>query len=202
MDILAKIISFIQSSEKLKIEARRVPKSNGSSESVAEHSWRLSLLVLAIHPHLSCNASLEKLLQLAIIHDLPELITGDEPYFKSPIGTHLHKEKEEREARAIQDIVSKYGIESVNLEALWEEYKEGKTYEAKIVKALDKVEAQIQLNQAPIETWVSEEFTDIHNRLDHFCDFEPFLKKLRIQVQEMSKKKVQAYQKILSHAAN
>lgn len=52
-------------------------------ESVADHSWRLALLVAVFADKLSQPFNLEKGLKMALIHDLPELIAGD----VSPLGT-------------------------------------------------------------------------------------------------------------------
>lgn len=51
-------------------------------ESVADHSWRLGMLVLMFSGKLAQKLDLEKALKLVLVHDLPEIITGD----GSPIG--------------------------------------------------------------------------------------------------------------------
>lgn len=43
-------------------------------ESVADHSWRLALLVLLVSDRLSKKINLEKALKMAIIHDIAEII--------------------------------------------------------------------------------------------------------------------------------
>ena len=43
-------------------------------ESVADHSWSLSLLLLEFTPQ---ELNLETCLSLAIVHDIPEVIVGD-----------------------------------------------------------------------------------------------------------------------------
>ena len=49
--------------------------SPGRWESVADHSWRLALLLQSISDQLSRPIDLSKALRMCLIHDLPEIIT-------------------------------------------------------------------------------------------------------------------------------
>jgi len=122
-------------------------------ESVADHTWRLAMMLIVIEQHLSEPIDLSKALKMALIHDIPEIITGD----KSPLGSdgsgkdsHAYNEvmanqKYEAEKKAAQKIFSKLGDEQGDeLYNLWLEYEEQRSFEAKVVKALDKIEAKLQ----------------------------------------------------------
>ncbi len=78
---LDKEIKFIKLAEKLKTEMRHSWLSDGRRESVAEHSWRLSLMALRYAEKLDQPVDLLKCLKIAIIHDLVEVISGDIPIF-------------------------------------------------------------------------------------------------------------------------
>ena len=70
------LIEFLGVVEKLKCNTRHSWTSSGRRESVAEHSWRLSLLAMLCadeYPDLDMN----KVVRMCIIHDLGEAITGD-----------------------------------------------------------------------------------------------------------------------------
>ena len=72
---LTGILEFINKAENLKNTLRYAYTTNGKRESAAEHSWRLCLLVLVLGPYFETdNESLdrEKLLRLAVIHDLSQ----------------------------------------------------------------------------------------------------------------------------------
>lgn len=125
-------------------------------ESVADHSWRLGMLVLMFSGKLSQKLDLEKALKLVLVHDLPEIITGD----GSPIGedgtgetTYAFDPKKAHEKHVWEKEAAKQlfaGLpEDVSKEFydLWLEYDLQSSYEAKVVKSLDKLEALLQVIQ-------------------------------------------------------
>jgi putative hydrolase of HD superfamily len=72
------IIDFLQSASALKDTLRTGRTASGRQESTADHSWRLCLLVMLLADHLD-TVDLVRLLQLCVVHDLAEAITGDVP---------------------------------------------------------------------------------------------------------------------------
>ena len=102
-------------------------------ESVADHSWGVGLLVL-----LTCPPELDRgrALALAIIHDLPEVLVGD----LTPRDGVSPDEKRRREARAARTLF----VDHPELLALWEEYAENQSPEARFVHDLDKLEMGVQ----------------------------------------------------------
>jgi putative hydrolase of HD superfamily len=137
------ILTFVKKAENLKNTLRYAFTSNGRQESAAEHSWRLCLLVMLCayrFPHLR----LEKLLKLAVIHDLAEAVCGDIPAPEQ--GTRESKAALERASladmvRPLPDSLKQ------EISALWEEYEAVATEEAQCVKAFDKLETLLQHNQ-------------------------------------------------------
>lgn len=75
------ILQVIALAEKLKYEMRHSWLSNGRQESVAEHTWRMSLMAVLVQPYLDKTVQMEKLLKMVIIHDLVEAEAGDIPAF-------------------------------------------------------------------------------------------------------------------------
>jgi len=63
---LENILKFIHQSEKLKNELRHSWTSSGRQESVAEHCWRTSLMIILLAPKLEESINLEKALKMAI----------------------------------------------------------------------------------------------------------------------------------------
>jgi 5'-deoxynucleotidase YfbR-like HD superfamily hydrolase len=72
------ILEFLRSAERLKTTLRSAHTSTGQAESVAEHSWRLSLMALLFRDALP-DINLGRLLSLCVIHDLGEALSGDIP---------------------------------------------------------------------------------------------------------------------------
>ena len=181
------ILQFLHLAEKLKSTLRHGWTSTGRQESVAEHSWRLSLMVILCQPHLGKEINLEKALQMAIVHDLCEAITGDVPFFEALEGSKAQKSKHCEEEQAMKSISDAIGGETGRkLYAIWNEYHLYDSEEAKLIKALDKIEAQIQQNEADLSTWIEFEKLSIFTYLDKFCDYNEFMKALKDEVRKES----------------
>ncbi len=170
------VLNFLHQSEKLKDILRHGWTSSGRQESVAEHSWRLALMIIMASRHIQDEISIERALKIALIHDLPELIIGDVPYFLTKPGSIQREQKEQAESRAIGELTQSLPqSEKDDLEDLLYEYQLGTSTESKIVKAFDKIEAQIQQNEADVSTWVECEFEDATGGyIRPYCLCHPF----------------------------
>ena len=140
------LIEFLGVVEKLKCNTRHSWTTSGRRESVAEHSWRLSLLAMLCadeYPDLDMN----KVVRMCIIHDLGEAITGDVPSFEKT-ETNEMTEKEAWD-QLISMLPTPYAGEFA---ALYAEMEAKKTPEARLYKALDNMEAVISHNEASLDT--------------------------------------------------
>jgi putative hydrolase of HD superfamily len=109
-------------------------------ESVADHSFRTALLCM-LYADMEDLDPL-KLLRMALIHDLPEAIIGD------LIPSQKTTETKENEKKAINQILSLLPKPQMeNYLAIWNEYDEGKTREAKAVHQLEKIEMALQAKE-------------------------------------------------------
>jgi len=189
------LLEFFHFSEGLKNELRNGYTSQNKKESVAEHSWRVSLMVLLLAQSLDQKISTEKALKIAIVHDIAELLTGDKPCFLFEDDEINSREKSQKELAAMKHIKSLVP-ESIGVELLelWSEYEEGSTYEAKFVKAVDKIEAQIQHNEMSYEHWNDFDRKYASTRLDKYCEFDSFLSKIKQLVQDESMDKISSAQ--------
>ena len=75
------------------------------------------------------------------------------------------------------------------LPALFHEMDEQSTVEAKLYKALDKLEALIQHNEADLSTWLPLEYDLQMTYGTKECAFSEYLVRLRDAVREDSRKK-------------
>ena len=99
-----------------------------SPESVAAHSWGMSMLALKLTPS---HLNLERVLSMCIVHDVPEVRVGDlTPHDDTST-------KAEDEHKAMQELAPEWV-------ALLEEYEQGETPESKFVKQLDKLDMALQ----------------------------------------------------------
>jgi putative hydrolase of HD superfamily len=110
-------------------------------ESVAEHSYGSILTSVLIAQHMAqkgVQLDVDKLLTMAIIHDLPESLTSDIPRTNSfNESSELKNMKQRLEREAIKKIFKKDGIVSKHFLSIWEEFKQESTIEAKIVRGAD-----------------------------------------------------------------
>ena len=142
---LDSLLRFWQYAAGLKRESRKgwQNKVNGRVESVADHSFGVALLALYEGERRGYN--LEKILKLALIHDLEEAITGDlTPKDKVRIGpTRVEKDRD----AAIRELLSKLPSKSrASYLKLWIDLRRSQSKEARLVHQLDKVEMAFQAN--------------------------------------------------------
>lgn len=157
-DNLLRILEVIKLGEKLKSEMRHSWLSNGRRESVAEHTWRVSLMAMLIEPYLNQAVDSARLLKMIIVHDLVEAEATDIPAFDTMNNAELKKQKQLNEIKAIERIRDTLqGSLGEDVYNLWMEFEHKETFEAKVANALDKLEAQIQHNEADISTWLDVE---------------------------------------------
>jgi putative hydrolase of HD superfamily len=171
---LIQSLELLTIAEKLKCELRHSWLSNGKQESVAEHSWRLALMVCLFAPYITQAINIEKTLKMALVHDLAEAETGDIPMFNcadaaSKQQKFLNEQKAMLKIKSLLD--NDVGQEIYDL---WLEYEEKQSYEAKFVNALDKIEAHIQHGEADISIWQHHEKLMVFQTqwLDKHCEFD------------------------------
>ena len=91
-----RLMEALAVAEKLKDATRHCYTSGGRRESVAEHSWRITLMAYFVSDEFP-EADIEKLMKMCLIHDLGEAFTGDIPTFEKT------ESDEEKEAQRLKD---------------------------------------------------------------------------------------------------
>ena len=174
------LIDFLGVIEKLKCNTRHSWTSSGRQESVAEHSWRTAAMALLIAEEFP-DVNVEKVVKMCLIHDFGEAITGDIPAFNKT------QHDEEREDSAVIEML-KLLPESIAHEfgELFDEISQLETPEAKLFKALDNLEALISHNEAPLDTWLPNEYSLNLTYGTESTSYSEFLKKLREEVKQDS----------------
>lgn len=187
---LVNILEIIKLGEKLKSEMRHSWLSNGRQESVAEHTWRVSLMAMLMEPNLKQKVDTTRLLKMIIIHDLVEAEAGDIPAFDTLDNIKAKEQKSMNEMKSIEKIRDTLGGSlGDELYNLWFEFENKETYEAKVANALDKLEAQIQHNEADISTWKEIEH-QMSFMMDKYVDFDPALQRFKDLIEEEAEDKL------------
>ena len=188
---IQKLLKFFHLCEQLKIEKRHGKTSDNKHDRVASHSWRLAIMVMFLSPFLKKEFDLVKALKISIIHDLAEILTGDQAYFHHAFDTKAKKQKQQKEEKAMLQLMKYLPIDNQKeLKNLWLDYEQQTSYEAKIVKALDKAEAQMQHNEAHISIWNDFDKAHYASYLDSYCNFDQTLTLLKELIQNESKEKL------------
>jgi putative hydrolase of HD superfamily len=146
---LAGVLDFLRGAERLKSTTRTGYTSTGQQESVAEHTWRLCLMAMVLESEFP-DVDFAKLVKICIIHDLGEAIHGDvsapEQARRSALGVTAGKAADER--RDLLELLAPLPPRlRDDIAALWDEYEAAESPEAKLAKALDKLETIMQHNQ-------------------------------------------------------
>ncbi len=146
---LAGLLDFLRAAERLKTVTRSAYTSAGERESVAEHSWRLSLMALLLAREFP-EVDFARLVKICLVHDLGEAIGGDVPApeqaRRRAAGATGGKAADERRdlVMLVQPLPPPLREE---ITALWDEYEAAATLEAQLAKGLDKLETILQHTQ-------------------------------------------------------
>ncbi len=131
-------------------KSKRIPRSGwvrekvNDPESLAEHSFRVGVLAMVMSDKLNPNLDKNKLIKMALLHDLAEVITGDEVIDRwDVIDVKKRDEREIIEEEGIKKIFDKInqGDEFVGI---FHEMVSRLTPEARIFAQLDKIEMAFQ----------------------------------------------------------
>ncbi|MBR5040309.1 MAG: HD domain-containing protein [Clostridiales bacterium] len=169
-------LEILHVAEKLKDTPRHCTTSKGKPESVAEHSWRVSLMALFLKREFP-DVDIDKVVSMCLIHDLGECFTGDIPTFMK-----TDSDRQVEDSLLDQWIASLPAELSSDLKALYQEMDAQETKEAKIYKALDKLEALIQHNESPLYTWSENEYELNKTYAFNTVEFSEWLTELRKEI--------------------
>ena len=183
----AELLQILSVAEKLKCNTRHCSTSSGRQESVAEHSWRTALMAM-LTANAFPEADIDKVIRMCLIHDLGEAFTGDIPSFDK---TEADSKTEELALRQwVQTFPSPEREEWL---ALYEEMEAQQTQEARIYKALDKLEAVIQHDESDISTWLPLEYDLQLEYGRENVQFSPYLQQLKMEIDDVTRKKIAAH---------
>ena len=146
---LTGILEFLRSAERLKTTYRSGFTSAGRLESVAEHTWRLCLMALVLRPEFP-EVDFARLVKICLVHDLGEAIRGDIPAPEQArrLAHDPSAGKAVAERRDLLTLLQPLPAPlQAEITALWDEYEAAESPEARLAKALDKLETILQHTQ-------------------------------------------------------
>ena len=178
------LLAVLHTAERLKDTTRHCYTSQGRHESVAEHSWRVTLMAYLMRDEFP-ELDMDKVMQMCLIHDLGECFTGDIPSFEKTAADTAREDG--LLARWVAGLPQPY---CRDMAALYAEMDALETPEAKLYKALDKLEAVIQHNEAALSTWLPREYDLNLTYADENVAFSPYLTALRAAIRRETEEKI------------
>ncbi|KAH7908204.1 HD domain-containing protein [Hygrophoropsis aurantiaca] len=135
-------LAFFHVIERLKTQKRTgwVDHKVSNPESISDHMYRMAILAMCTS---DTKLDVSRCVMMSLVHDLAEAQVGD----ITPREGISKPEKRRLEAEAMHNFVHEmlHGSPvALRIEALWKEYEEQTTDEAKFVKDLDRFEMAIQ----------------------------------------------------------
>ena len=180
------LLRVLSQAARLKTTTRHCYTEAGRKESVADHSWRIALMAMLMtgieeYRDLDMN----KVIRMCLIHDLGESFTGDIPTFEKKSSDA--KVEDELFMQWVESFPEPQRAEWVGLLA---EMNALETKEAKLYKALDKIEALISHNESDITTWLPLEYDLQLTYGQENMKFSEYMMELRAAVDEWSVEKI------------
>ena len=182
------VLEILHVAERLKCNTRHCDTSTGRRESVAEHSWRLCLFAMLLEQEPEFRSlDTGRVLRMCLIHDLGEAFTGDIPAFSKSA------QDEGREQALYEDWIAQFPpANRAQFQALLAEMTALATPEAKLYKALDKLEAVIQHNEASLDSWLPLEYDLQRTYGQEAVQFSPYLRALKAEIDRWTVEKIAA----------
>lgn len=148
---LLKQVSFIKEIDKLKYIQRKTKLFNSNRpENDAEHSWHLAMMTIVLAQHADKPIDVLKVLKMVLIHDIVEIDAGD-TFIYDTIKNHSNTAEELIAAKRIFGLLP--AVQAEEFIAVWEEFEDGKTDEAKFARAMDRFEPLLQNTSNNGGTW-------------------------------------------------
>ncbi len=133
---MQQIVDFILELDKLKGVTRKTrPLGLDRYENSAEHSWQIALLAISLAPHAESAIDTDRVIRMLLVHDIGEIETGD-------TMVYVEEGWAERKAAEAAAVTRIFGMlpdsEGTQLMALWQEFEDAQTPEARFAHAADR----------------------------------------------------------------
>lgn len=161
---------FIREIDREKMIGRQTYLSDASrKENDAEHAWHAAVMAILLKEYANEEIDILKTVTMILLHDVVEIDAGD-TYAYDEEGKKTQRQREERAAARI------YGLlpdgQGQKLLALWEEFEEAETPEAKFARAMDHLQPLLLNDASNGRSWIEHgvELSQVLARNAHTAD--------------------------------
>lgn len=142
MQFLDSRLRFLREADQLKGVLRQSSILDGTrKENSAEHSWHLALMAQVLGGYAPPGTDLSRVTAMLLIHDLVEIDAGDLFVYADAAAQARQEEAEHAAADRIFALLP--AGQGRELHALWDEFEERRTAEARFARALDRLQPML-----------------------------------------------------------
>ena len=135
---LQKQLDFILEIDKEKNIFRQTHLSgHGRNENDAEHAWHMAIMAYLLQEYSTEKIDVARVMLMCLIHDVVEIDAGD-TYAYDAEGLKTQKAREEAAKERLYSMLPE--DQKADLVAIFDEFEERKTPEAKFARALDNLQ--------------------------------------------------------------
>jgi putative hydrolases of HD superfamily len=158
MDRLDQQLGFATETGRLKGVLRQTMLAGlGRRENSAEHSWHIALMALALAEHAPAGTDISRVIAMLLVHDLVEIDAGDLFVYA---GQAQQARQQQAELAAAERIFALLPPgQAASLRALWDEFEERRTPEARFARAIDRLQPMLENLRAGGGTWKEHHIT-------------------------------------------
>lgn len=144
-------IAFIKEIDKIKYIQRRTKLFHSDrNENDAEHSWHLAMMALVLSNYSDAKIDVLKVIKMVLIHDIVEIDAGD-TFIYDQNKNHNNTDEELAAAERIFGLLP--DEQASEFIAIWKEFEDGISNEAKFARAMDRLEPLLQNTSNNGGTW-------------------------------------------------
>ena len=129
---------------------------HGRNENDAEHSWHIALMAYLLREYANEPVDITRVMVMCLIHDIVEIDAGD-TYAYDEEGIKTQKEREEAAKERLFSMLPEDQKEE--LCALFEEFDEARTPEARFAHAMDNLQPLLLNNSNGGSDWLEHRVT-------------------------------------------
>ena len=152
MERLDQQMRFVGEIDRLKGVLRQTMLAGpGRRENSAEHSWHLAVMAVTLGEHAPPGTDIGRVTAMLLLHDLVEIDAGD--LFVYADDAQQARQEEAERAAADRIFALLPPDQAASFRALWDEFEERRTAEARFARGLDRLQPMLENLTAGGGTW-------------------------------------------------